>query len=164
MFISSLATLIKACPFGLRHLGSDNQRILERWAVVRLRFGLTLKPPLRLAYRVLSRFQMVHRWVLQMARSGFLHTALGSHHSFETRLEHRILEILRQADVVMPRSEPTASRDAKDNKFLATAEDAKADYLVSEDRDLLDLTEHQGTRVIPAHEFLQILKTLRKAA
>jgi uncharacterized protein len=67
----------------------------------------------------------------------------------------RILEILQQAE---------ASRDAKDNKFLAAAEIAKADYLVSEDRDLLDLTEHQGTRVIPAHEFLQILKTLRKAA
>jgi hypothetical protein len=56
----------------------------------------------------------------------------------------------------MPQSEPQASRDAKDNKFLAAAEAAKADYLVSEDRDLLDLTEHQGTRIIPAHEFLQV--------
>jgi predicted nucleic acid-binding protein len=74
------------------------------------------------------------------------------------------LEILRLAEVVMPQWEPQVSRDVKDNKFLAAAEAAKADYLVSEDRDLLDLDEHQGTRIIPAHEFLRSLDSLRRAA
>lgn len=76
----------------------------------------------------------------------------------------RLIEILQNAEVVIPEQEPQVSRDAKDNKFLAAAEAAKADYLVSEDRDLLDLVEHQGTRIITAHEFLQILKTLRRPA
>lgn len=76
----------------------------------------------------------------------------------------RVLEILQQAKVVIPEQEPQVSRDVKDNKFLAAAEAAKADYLVSEDGDLLDLVEHLRTRIVPAHEFLQILKTYRKVA
>lgn len=76
----------------------------------------------------------------------------------------RVLEILQRAEVVIPKKEKQVSRDTKDNKFLAAAEVAKADYLVSEDRDLLDLVEYQGTRIITAHEFLQTLKTHRRAA
>jgi uncharacterized protein len=76
----------------------------------------------------------------------------------------RLPEIFQQAEVVTPKSEPQVSRDFKDNKFLAAAEAATADYLVSEDRDLLDLTEHEGTRIITAYEFLQILEAHRKAA
>ncbi len=76
----------------------------------------------------------------------------------------RVLEILQHAEVVQPVQEPQVSRDVKDNKFLAAAEAAKADYLVSEDTDLLDLVEHKGTHIVPAHEFLQILKTHRQAA
>jgi putative PIN family toxin of toxin-antitoxin system len=76
----------------------------------------------------------------------------------------RILEIMQKADVVIPQQEPDVSRDIKDNKFLAAAQAARADYIVSEDRDLLDLDEYEGARIIPAHEFLNILKTQRKAA
>ena len=76
----------------------------------------------------------------------------------------RVLEILQQAEVVMPQQEPQVSRDIKDNKFLAAAEAAKADYLVSEDRDLLDLDEHEDTRILPAYEFLRLLNPLRRAA
>ena len=76
----------------------------------------------------------------------------------------RVLEILQQAEVVMPEKDPQVSRDVKDNKFPAAAEAAKADYLVSEDRDLLDLVEHEDTRIVSAYEFLQLLKTYRRAA
>ena len=37
---------------------------------------------------------------------------------------------------------PQVSRDPKDDKFLATAVASEADYVVSEDRDLLDLGAH----------------------
>ena len=40
----------------------------------------------------------------------------------------------------------------------ATALAAKADYLVSEDRDLLDLGEHKGIKIISCSELLAILK------
>ena len=76
----------------------------------------------------------------------------------------RVLEILKQADVVMPEGEPQASRDIKDNKFIAAAEAANANYLVSEDHDLLDLVKYEDTHIITTREFLEILKTSRKAA
>lgn len=76
----------------------------------------------------------------------------------------QVLEILQQATVVQPAQEPQVSRDTKDNKFLAAAEAANADFLVSEDRDLLDLVAHEGTKIIPAQEFLQILTARDEAA
>ena len=75
-----------------------------------------------------------------------------------------VLEILKQAEVVMPEGEPQASRDVKDNKFIAAVKAANASYLVSEDHDLLDLVQYEDTRIITTREFLEILKTSRKAA
>lgn len=48
-------------------------------------------------------------------------------------------------------------RDPKDDKFLATAQAAGADYLVSEDVDLLVLKEYEGTAIIDAVRFLGVL-------
>lgn len=48
------------------------------------------------------------------------------------------------------------SRDIKDDKFLATAKAANADYLVSADRDLLDIKEYEGIKIITVETFLQI--------
>jgi putative PIN family toxin of toxin-antitoxin system len=51
------------------------------------------------------------------------------------------------------------SRDAKDNKFLTCADEAKADYLVTSDKDLLDLKTYEGTEIIPPQEFAKLLET-----
>lgn len=58
-----------------------------------------------------------------------------------------------QVDVV-----ESASRDPKDDIFLACAKAANADYLVSEDQDLLVLKEYGGTKIVNAITFLDILK------
>jgi putative PIN family toxin of toxin-antitoxin system len=50
------------------------------------------------------------------------------------------------------------SRDRKDNKFLVCATEAKADYLVTSDEDLLEMKEYAGTRIIPPHEFVELLE------
>ena len=50
---------------------------------------------------------------------------------------------------------PQVPRDPKDDKFLATAMAGEADYLVSEDRDLLDLGEHQGIKIVDVATFLK---------
>ena len=50
------------------------------------------------------------------------------------------------------------TRDPNDNEFLATAKVAEADYLVSEDYNLLDLDEYEGIRVVDARTFLRILE------
>lgn len=52
---------------------------------------------------------------------------------------------------------PRVCRDPKDDKFLATARAADAQYLVSEDEDLLVLREYEGRLIINAESFLGVL-------
>ncbi len=68
-----------------------------------------------------------------------------------------IIAILQAAEAVDVTDIPAVSRDPKDDKFLATAIAADADYLVSEDRDLLDIKGHNGITIIRGEEFLDIL-------
>lgn len=72
-----------------------------------------------------------------------------------------IMNILGEASVVEIHPIPQTSRDQKDDKFLATAVAAKADYLVTEDRDLLDMKEYQGVKIITAKTFFDLLSILR---
>lgn len=68
-----------------------------------------------------------------------------------------ILDILARAEIVIVDEIPAVSRDPKDDKFLATAALAGADYLVSEDQDLLVLQEYSGVRIVEAATFLDLL-------
>ena len=43
--------------------------------------------------------------------------------------------------------------DPSDEMFLACAVDAAADYIVSGDRHLLDISEYKGIPIIPVNEF-----------
>ena len=70
----------------------------------------------------------------------------------------RVLDILANADIIKINPIQPICRDVKDDKFLATAYAAKADYLVTEDNDLLVLKEYDGTKIITAKEFLDILE------
>ena len=49
-------------------------------------------------------------------------------------------------------------RDEKDNKFLECAESAKADYLVSGDKDLLSLKEYKEILIVRTGRMLQLLE------
>ncbi len=68
-----------------------------------------------------------------------------------------ILAILQAADAVDVADIPAVSRDPKDDKFLATALAAGAAYLVSEDKDLTDIGEYEGIRIIRGADFFDIL-------
>jgi len=61
--------------------------------------------------------------------------------SVATRDMGAVLSLLGGAEVVDLDEIPEVARDHKDDKFLATAGQAKAEYLVSEDEDLLVLGE-----------------------
>jgi putative PIN family toxin of toxin-antitoxin system len=52
---------------------------------------------------------------------------------------------------------PGVTRDPKDDPLVACAVEGAADYLVSGDRDLLDLGETENTRVVTPREFAEIL-------
>lgn len=73
-----------------------------------------------------------------------------------------VLDLLAQAEIVELGTIPATSRDPKDDKFLATALAGAADYLVTEDHDLLVLTEHAGTKIVTAATFLDLLETTRQ--
>jgi putative PIN family toxin of toxin-antitoxin system len=63
------------------------------------------------------------------------------------------------AKVVRPKDKISACRDAKDNKFLECAVAAAADYLVSGDKDLLDMGEYKGVKIISAGPFIEKIRT-----
>jgi len=51
-------------------------------------------------------------------------------------------------------------RDEKDNKFLECAEHAKADYIVSGDRDLLVLKQYNNFKIVKTSEILKIITVI----
>lgn len=83
--------------------------------------------------------------------------------SLAERNTERVLAILGEATVVELSSIPAVSRDPKDDTFLATALAAQADYLVSEDIDLLDLGTHGSTAIVTCREFIAILDRLAES-
>lgn len=60
-------------------------------------------------------------------------------------LIHIIDELAYFVDV---KSEINECRDEKDNFLLALAIDSKADFLVTGDKDLLELKKIKGTRIV----------------
>ncbi len=70
----------------------------------------------------------------------------------------RIIEILGQAEIVEVSATPAVSRDVEDDKFLATARVAGAEYLVTEDEDLLVLGEYEGVKIVDTATFLKVLR------
>ncbi len=70
----------------------------------------------------------------------------------------RLLKSINSAEIVKIGKISSISRDPKDDKFLAAAQTADANYLISADKDLLDLKEYQGIQIIDAETFLKILE------
>lgn len=67
-----------------------------------------------------------------------------------------ILAALREAEVVQVEDQPSVCRDADDDRFFWCAAAASADYIISEDRDILDVGEYEGSQTITAAEFLNL--------
>ncbi|HFD40497.1 MAG TPA: putative toxin-antitoxin system toxin component, PIN family [Anaerolineae bacterium] len=66
--------------------------------------------------------------------------------------------LLSEAEVVAGNLQlPGVTRDPKDDPLLAAAVEGRADYLVSGDRDLLDLGSYQGIQMVTPREFVEIL-------
>jgi putative PIN family toxin of toxin-antitoxin system len=75
-----------------------------------------------------------------------------------TRNLQATLAILAQANVVEVTTIPPVCRDPNDDKILATAVAAGADYIVSEDKDLLSLGSHEGVQIVTTASFLALLE------
>lgn len=58
------------------------------------------------------------------------------------------------------KSKVIACRDVKDNFLLTLSKDANADYLVTGDKDLLDMGEFGNARILTMTDFLALLSNL----
>jgi putative PIN family toxin of toxin-antitoxin system len=81
----------------------------------------------------------------------------GKYREVATRDLATVIDILAGASAVILTSIPAVSRDPEDDKFLATAKAGDAGYVVSADRDLLDLGEYEGIQIVTAEAFLEVL-------
>ncbi len=70
---------------------------------------------------------------------------------------NRALGLFEQAEIVEPMEEIAVCRDPADDKFFACAVAGRADYIVTEDKDILDVGEYRGVRPIRANDFAALL-------
>lgn len=69
-----------------------------------------------------------------------------------------IEELIKRSDVTAGKQlSKIVGRDVKDNKFLACACEARADYLITGDDDLLVLKEYEGIKIVKPREFVDLL-------
>ncbi|TSC66703.1 MAG: PilT protein domain-containing protein [Microgenomates group bacterium Gr01-1014_80] len=108
-------------------------------------YRLFLSPPvIEEILEVLGRGEIIRRFHLR-------------HNNYPEAMA-RLLKSMDTAEIILPSEIQSISRDPEDDKFLATAKAANADYLISADRDLLDLKEFDRIKIIDAETFLQILQ------
>lgn len=81
---------------------------------------------------------------------------------FRWMTEEEIAELLQAlaqgSALVSGRVKVKASRDPDDDKFLAAAVEAEAGFVVTGDRDLLDLKSYRGVRIVRPAQFLRIIR------
>jgi putative PIN family toxin of toxin-antitoxin system len=107
-------------------------------------YQLYLSTPLVIEIlQVLARDELVGK--LERRRGAYVYVVAG------------LLDVFQRALSVEIPSIAAVSRDPKDDKILATAKAAAADYLVSEDQDLLVLGTYEGIRIVNAPTFVRIL-------
>lgn len=63
--------------------------------------------------------------------------------------------LIDKLELIGPRSDIHVSRDPDDDKFITCANDAKALYIVSGDKDLLVLERYKDIEIVTAKEFCE---------
>lgn len=71
----------------------------------------------------------------------------------------KVLQLLEHADVVEPHQDVRVCRDPSDDKFFASAVAGRAAYIVSEDRDILDVRNFRGVQPVTAADFISLLES-----
>jgi hypothetical protein len=66
----------------------------------------------------------------------------------------RILATLEEAEVVEPTENLSLCRDPHDDKFFECAVEGRSQYIVSEDRDILDVGEYEGVKTLTADDLI----------
>jgi len=69
--------------------------------------------------------------------------------------ENLIETIQEYAEFVEVKSNVEVCRDEKDNFLLSLSKDSNANFLITGDRDLLDIKEFESTKILTISEFLE---------
>lgn len=82
-------------------------------------------------------------------------------HKHATEDLQKIINELTNLSYVVPgKTEIQVVRDPDDDKVIAAAVEGNAEYIVSRDKDLLDLKEYQGIKIITPEKFMEILRAV----
>ncbi len=68
-----------------------------------------------------------------------------------------VMDALAGAEMIADPPEISVCRDADDDVFFACAVAGHADYIVSEDEDILAIGEYEGVRTVRAAAFVRVL-------
>ncbi len=80
------------------------------------------------------------------------------YHLPEAKIQE-ILELTKlHSFLVNPKLKVNIVNDSKDNKFIECAIEAKANYIISGDRHLLDIKKYKNIQIVTPSEFLKIFK------
>ncbi len=114
-----------------------------------------------LLFEYSSRYELLTSNVLdaeiqEVFERPFLREKIGSLYDLRTS---RVLGVLENAEHVPLMEIPSVSRDKDDDHVVATAVGGHADYIATEDKDLLDMSEYQGIGIVTGVELLRILRT-----
>ncbi len=74
----------------------------------------------------------------------------------------QMIDLVTQAEFVELGEIPSIVRDPKDDAVVATAIAGQANYIVSEDDDLLDLKQVSGIPIVDTRTFLEQLESKNK--
>jgi uncharacterized protein len=76
-------------------------------------------------------------------------------------MEEMLLNLETYIELIEVKSTVRVCRDKKDNFLLALSKDGKADYLLTGDKDLLDLAKFGKTEILTISKFLETVKHYR---
>jgi putative PIN family toxin of toxin-antitoxin system len=72
----------------------------------------------------------------------------------------QVLTFIAMSKLVLTEVQLDVCRDPKDNKFFECAVEGGAGYIISEDRDILDIGEFQGVQTVTAAQFIELLESV----
>ena len=97
--------------------------------------------------------QEIHRVLLEKEH-------IRNRYNYSTRDANAFVAQLREISTVLTQLPEISviERDPKDDMIIACAIAASADYIVSRDRDLLDLGKYQHIQIVSPENFMPILR------
>lgn len=82
---------------------------------------------------------------------------------FKIQMPNEMIEawksmIIQNSVIVETKNKIDIIEHASDNKFLETAVEGNAEYIISQDKHLLELKEYKGIKIVLPEDFLEILQ------